>query len=150
MSLRMRIRFWMLHEQQNQRSQTKNDIHSKTPKIRKNRVSLKLNINVVFVDFVAICWSINKINVINVLFFFKEVFTMLDDYEEIKLIGFSEEAARLIQRKMNEQQPESVPELVDMIVDLGATIALTLSDEVVYIINLTLAAAERRCKNEEM
>lgn len=111
---------------------------------------LKLNINVVFVDFVVICWSINKINVINVLFSFNEVFTMLDDYEEIKLIGFSEEAARLIQRKMNEQQPESVPELVDMIVDLGATIALTLSDEVVYIINLTLAAAERRCKNEEM
>ena len=49
-------------------------------------------------------------NEMNVLFSFKEVFTMLDDYEEIKLIGFSEEAARLIQRKMNEQQPESVPE----------------------------------------
>lgn len=75
---------------------------------------------------------------------------MLDDYEGIKLIGFSEEAARLIQRKMNEQQPESVPELVDMIVDLGATMALTLSDEVVYIINLTLAAAERRCENGDM
>lgn len=75
---------------------------------------------------------------------------MLDDYEEIKLIGFSEEAARLVQRKMNKQQPESIPELVDMIVDLGATIALTLSDEVVYIINLTLTAAERRCENGDM
>ena len=75
---------------------------------------------------------------------------MLDDYEEIKLIGFSEEAARLIQRKMNEQQPESVPELMDMIVGLGATIALTPSDEVVYIINLTQATAKRRCESEEM
>ena len=75
---------------------------------------------------------------------------MLDDYEEIRLIGFSEEAARLIQRKMNEQQPKSVSELVDMIVDLGATIALTLSDEVVYIINLTLAATERRCENDRI
>lgn len=71
---------------------------------------------------------------------------MLDDYEEIKLISFSEEAARLIQRKMNEQQPESIPELVVLIVDLGATIALTLSGEVVYIINLT----ERRWENGDM
>ena len=79
----------------------------------------------------------------NIIYVFKEVFTMLDDYKEIKLIGFCEEAAWLVHRKINEQQPESIFELVEMITDLGATIALTLSDEVVYIINLTLTAERR-------
>lgn len=62
---------------------------------------------------------------------------MLEDYGKIELAGFSEEAARLIQRKMNEQQSESVPELVDMIVDLGASVCVAMGKDAIRIINVT-------------
>lgn len=62
---------------------------------------------------------------------------MLDDYDKIELVGFSEEAARIILKELNEQKPENVFELSEMIADLGASVCVAMGRDAIRIINVT-------------